>query len=300
MFVPLHARLDLPDGDTWERDGEPSQLIATSDPQPLLDLLQSHAGLIVLGDPGSGKTTFLKYLALQLAQGNGATLGLENWLPVVLPLAAYANALAEGALPLGDFFVRYYRQRGWDLPLAAILSASLPQGGVLFLLDGLDEVNDVALRRLLVSRVLDFFSFQRQSGNKFVLTSRLVGYRAVRQVVAGLVECTLLDLDGAAIEQFVTKWQGATGQGEVVLTAVPQFIAAYEAKYSEPMIPIIAGVKPLYNAANAEFLHNEVPGMVILEGMREQMRTAVNPQLEGVKIAQEIAGEYGRLSRVYT
>jgi homocysteine S-methyltransferase len=73
-------------------------------------------------------------------------------------------------------------------------------------------------------------------------------------------------------------------------TAVPQFIAAYEAKYNEPMIPIIAGVKPLYNAANAEFLHNEVPGMVIPEVMRQRMRTAVNPQLEGVKIAREIVG----------
>lgn len=219
MFVPLHGRLDLPDGDTWEREDEAT---ADSDPQPLLDLLHRHDGLIVLGDPGSGKTTFLKYLALQLAQGNGAALGLENWLPIVLPLAAYANALTEGDLPLSDFFVRYYQQRGLDLPLAAILSASLPQGGVLFLLDGLDEVQDVARRRLVVSRVLDFFTFQRQSGSKFVLTSRLVGYREVRQLVDGLVECTLLDLDGAAIEAFVTKWRGATGEGEAVLTAVSQ------------------------------------------------------------------------------
>lgn len=219
MFVPLHGRLDLPAGDTWERE---EGAAADSDPQPLLDLLHNHAGLIVLGDPGSGKTTFLKYLALQLAQGNGAALGLENWLPIVLPLAAYANALAAGDLPLSDFFVRYYQQRGLDLPLAAILSASLPQGGVLFLLDGLDEVQDVARRRLVVSRVLDFFTFQRQNGSKFVLTSRLVGYREVRQLVDGLVECTLLDLDGAAIEQVVTKWQAATGEGETVLTAVTQ------------------------------------------------------------------------------
>ena len=74
-------------------------------------------------------------------------------------------------------------------------------------------------------------------------------------------------------------------------TAVPQFIAAYEAKYNEPMIPIIAGVKPLYNARNAEFLHNEVPGIVIPEAMRQRMGTADNPQQEGVKIAQEIVGE---------
>ena len=73
-------------------------------------------------------------------------------------------------------------------------------------------------------------------------------------------------------------------------TAVPQFIAAYEEKYGEPMIPIIAGVKPLYNARNAEFLHNEVPGMDIPEGMRQRMAEAEKPQQEGVKIAQEILG----------
>ena len=71
-------------------------------------------------------------------------------------------------------------------------------------------------------------------------------------------------------------------------TAVPLFIADYEARYGESMIPIIAGVKPLYNARNAEFLHNEVPGIDIPPAMRERMQTADNPQLEGVKIAQEI------------
>jgi homocysteine S-methyltransferase len=73
--------------------------------------------------------------------------------------------------------------------------------------------------------------------------------------------------------------------------AVPQFIAAYEAKYEELMIPIIAGVKPLYNARNAEFLHNEVPGIDIPLAMRGRMQTAENPQQEGVQIAQEIVRE---------
>lgn len=69
------------------------------------------------------------------------------------------------------------------------------------------------------------------------------------------------------------------------------FIEAYEAKYGEPMLPIVAGVKPLYNSRNAEFLHHEVPGMIIPEAQRERMRLAANPQQEGVKIAQEILAE---------
>ncbi len=70
--------------------------------------------------------------------------------------------------------------------------------------------------------------------------------------------------------------------------AAKAFIARYEETYGEPILPVIVGIKPLYNSRNAEFLHNEVPGMVIPDVLRERMRVAENPQQEGVRIAQEI------------
>lgn len=69
--------------------------------------------------------------------------------------------------------------------------------------------------------------------------------------------------------------------------AAGAFVAEYEATYAEPMIPVLAGVKPLYNSRNAEFLHNEVPGIQIPQALRERMRRAENPQQEGVEIARE-------------
>ncbi|MCA9933508.1 MAG: methylenetetrahydrofolate reductase, partial [Anaerolineales bacterium] len=71
-------------------------------------------------------------------------------------------------------------------------------------------------------------------------------------------------------------------------TAARDFIARYEQTYQEPILPIIAGIKPLFNGRNAEFLHNEVPGMVIPAELRQRMKDAANPQQEGVRIAQEI------------
>jgi homocysteine S-methyltransferase len=70
--------------------------------------------------------------------------------------------------------------------------------------------------------------------------------------------------------------------------AAVAFIREYESRYGELILPIIAGVKPLYNSRNAEFLHNEVPGMFIPEVHRERMRRTANPQVEGVEIAREI------------
>jgi homocysteine S-methyltransferase len=54
--------------------------------------------------------------------------------------------------------------------------------------------------------------------------------------------------------------------------------------------PVLVGLLPLYSHRNAEFLHNEVPGMRIPDDIRERMRKAGSgdeAKLEGVKIAQE-------------
>ena len=234
MYVPLKARVELPEGETWSRHplasrhGEPvepsgqalrlagrevsDEEDATlgerlSASRPVLDLLRGQGGLILLGDPGAGKTTFLKYLALGLATGQGERLDLGVHLPVLAPLSAYANALATRDVSLNRFIAAYYGDLGVDLPIGPMLDEALAQGGALVLLDGLDEVQDPAQRGLVAERVVDFYAFHRRAGNKFVLTSRVVGYREVRPTtVEGLVECTLVDFEDAEIETFVTRW----------------------------------------------------------------------------------------------
>jgi homocysteine S-methyltransferase len=55
-------------------------------------------------------------------------------------------------------------------------------------------------------------------------------------------------------------------------------------------VPVLIGILPLYSHKNAEFLHNEVPGMIIPDDIRERMRKAGSgeeAQGEGVRIAQE-------------
>jgi homocysteine S-methyltransferase len=55
-------------------------------------------------------------------------------------------------------------------------------------------------------------------------------------------------------------------------------------------VPIMIGILPLYSHRNAEFLHNEVPGMTIPDDIRARMQKAGSgegAQSEGVAIAQE-------------
>jgi formylglycine-generating enzyme required for sulfatase activity len=233
VYVPLKARLELPEGETWRRGlklagrglsapEEGASELRLSEPMSVLDVLQKHDGLIILGDPGAGKTTFLKFLALRLALGQGADLGLGERLPVLVPLSAYANALSARDVPLDEFIAQYFHDLGTDLPLGPMLTAALDAGAALVLLDGLDEVKDLALRHTVVERVADFYAFRRRKGNKFVLTSRVVGYRAVRPTADGLAECTLVDFDDNEIAAFVEQWTGALerqAQGDTATAA---------------------------------------------------------------------------------
>lgn len=56
-------------------------------------------------------------------------------------------------------------------------------------------------------------------------------------------------------------------------------------------LPVLVGLLPLASYRNAEFLHNEVPGMAVPEPIRERMRKAsvgADARREGVAIAREM------------
>jgi methionine synthase I (cobalamin-dependent)/5,10-methylenetetrahydrofolate reductase len=68
-------------------------------------------------------------------------------------------------------------------------------------------------------------------------------------------------------------------------------------------LPVLVGLLPLASHRNAEFLHNEVPGMQVPEAIRERMRkagTGAAARAEGVAIAREmLASVRGRVAGAY-
>jgi homocysteine S-methyltransferase len=77
----------------------------------------------------------------------------------------------------------------------------------------------------------------------------------------------------------------------------PALLESFLDALGEPTIPILVGILPLHSYRNAEFLHNEVPGMRIPIAVRERMRAAEGKDAarnEGVAIAREaLAGVNG-------
>jgi formylglycine-generating enzyme required for sulfatase activity len=182
---------------------------------PLQELMPRYPQLVILGDPGSGKTTFLKYVALALAEGPAAArdrLGLNFdpdpyarlWLPVLLPIAPYIETLKENPnLALSDFLPDYFRGRA--LPdLKPLLRAELAAGNCLLLLDGLDEVGSPGDRQMAVGRLRDLA--RACPGNRFVVTSRIAGYDQAPLSSDEFTHLTIQPFDDEDIARFAWQW----------------------------------------------------------------------------------------------
>jgi methionine synthase I (cobalamin-dependent)/5,10-methylenetetrahydrofolate reductase len=82
----------------------------------------------------------------------------------------------------------------------------------------------------------------------------------------------------------------ALGQPLFDPSAVERFHRRYQEIEGRPLtLPVLMGVLPLYNARHAQFLHNEIPGIVIPQAILKRMEDAgeVGPE-EGVRIAAEL------------
>lgn len=85
-----------------------------------------------------------------------------------------------------------------------------------------------------------------------------------------------------------------TAGAELVMTQPvfqPDLLADVLQRIEHLELPIMVGVLPLVSYKNAEFLHNEVPGMQIPEEIRERMRKTPGGEAarkEGIKIAREM------------
>ncbi|MBE9000415.1 tetratricopeptide repeat protein [Nostoc sp. LEGE 12447] len=178
---------------------------------------------VILGAPGAGKTTLLRYLALHFAtakrDSNETVIGGEPQeelgkalLPIFFRIADYAERLQqEPDLSLLDYLRQFYRQ--WEAyfqdeveagtEMAALLLEKMHQGQCLVLLDGLDEVFEQESRRLIVERIDQFVN--TFSTNKFVITSRIAGYRDVK-LSSRFAEFTIEDMGSEQVEKFLERW----------------------------------------------------------------------------------------------
>lgn len=165
---------------------------------PALEAVQTYKKLIILGKPGAGKTTFLKYLAIQCNEAKFE----PDCLPIFITLKDFAESQDHPSL-----LTYIVTSAGYDLPVETNnsefldgLNQILVAGKTLLLLDGLDEVRSEDHQRVI--KEIRTFS-ERFWQNQFVMTCRIAAWDYVFEK---FTEVEVADFDEAQIAAFAAKW----------------------------------------------------------------------------------------------
>jgi formylglycine-generating enzyme required for sulfatase activity len=234
LYVPLHAMVDLRGvgeaafGDAADAEKRLRAAGAASE-IPLSDAFReakkrSRRGLVILGDPGSGKTTHLRRLLLWCLRRGTAGLGLDD---DVLPVFLALRNLRDMGMGLDAFIEQELDSPHLRMPEG--FGARLRERGRLLLLfDGLDEVADEQ-QRAVVSRWIEKAA-EAWPTSTAVVTCRFAGYGGKARLGERFLELHLRPLTREQSEEFIRNWYRIVETGLAADPAQGEVTARIEAE----------------------------------------------------------------------
>jgi len=233
-------------GDRFKRDtnsDDLDQYLSQVTPKsvPALNIIKDYSKLIIVGGVGIGKTTFLKYLALQCLNGNFH----GELAPVLISLKDFA----ESNQSLSNYLVQTFLSYG--AKDANNIEHLLSQGNLLILLDGLDEVDPPQIRKVIIEIKTLADHYHR---NHIFITCRVCEYSFEQ-----FSEVQIAKFNDDQIYTFVRQWFN----NKDIVKNFTMAIALYPAIKELTVTPLLLTFLCLRFEANSSFNFVETLGQCL-------------------------------------
>ncbi|UXE58827.1 MAG: HEAT repeat domain-containing protein [Woronichinia naegeliana WA131] len=292
-----HAYINQPIRLVWELLGDP-----TEESKSLSKPVQYA---VILGDPGSGKSSLLQYLALSWAQRPTRDLSLFP-IPLLIELRFYGRdkqAAKQGGKPFdflsflhgGNITCHLNQQTVFD---------KLNAGQGIALFDGIDEVFDPALRDEVRK---DIHRFSNRFKNvQIIVTSRRLGYKAQPLRDAGFKHFMLQDLEIEQIEDFLERWHNLTFTDEAdklrkkerLIKAIQDSKAIRELARNPLLLTMMAILNRKQELPRSRSTLYEKASEVLLYQWDVEVKLLENPKFKDWKISIELDHKQKMLRKV--
>ncbi|MBE9090689.1 NACHT domain-containing protein [Microcystis aeruginosa LEGE 11464] len=149
--------------------------------------------LMVLGDPGIGKSTFLRKVGLEALKGNK-----DSYQHPLTPVLLELKNFKENEINIQALIEEEFKICGFP-NVEKNISNKLEKGELLILLDGLDEVPTANVNNV-IEKIQDFVD--RHHKNRFILSCRTAARTHLRQ----FTDIEIVEFDDQQIQSFIEHW----------------------------------------------------------------------------------------------